>query len=101
MDAIKKLGNELLRVRAEAFRSGERDHKFAIYFGRTAEMHFKRDPQIFRQMGFPIDPKRKVFEHQTFMGAMIHFDYGLPEEAVCIHVNGKPYTTFTFSAEGV
>ena len=98
MGAIETLRRELYQVRREAFKSGREDHKFAIYFGRTAEMHFKSDPEVLQLLRFSVDLKQKMLEHQTFMDAMIHLDYGLPDEAVCIHVNGKPYTTFTFSA---
>ena len=93
--AVTKIGNELLQVRSEVFRRSGREHTFAIYFGRAAEMRLKTDPDVLQLLRFPSDLKRKPLEHETFMGAIIHFDYGLPEEAVCIHVDGKPYTTFS------
>ncbi len=96
MGVIETLGNEMLQVRRDVWKStGDHpsEHRFAIYVGRKAEMRIKMDPEIFRAgLYFSTSEKKSP---NTFMGALIIEDYGLPEEAVCIHVDGKPYTTFS------
>ena len=91
MGAINTIMEELYGVRREVFRREDRDEaKLAIFYERLAEMEIKRDPEILSMLRFNNGPE---IMPNRLMGALLQADYGLPDYAVTIHVNGKPYTT--------
>ena len=91
MGAINTIMEELYGVRREVFRREDRDEaKLAVFYGRLAEMEIKRDPEILSMLRFNNGPE---IMPNRLMGALLQADYGLPDYAVTIHVNGKPYTT--------
>ena len=93
VSAITTIMDELYRVRAEVLRRQDRgDTKFAVYYGRKAEREMALDPEV--RMWAPIIDTGKRWP-QTIMGALLQADYGLPEFAIRIDVDGKPYTTFS------
>ena len=95
MGAISTIMEEMSSVRREVLsRNDRRETKFAIYYGRLAEMEIKRDPEIMSMLRFNNGPE---IMPNRLMGALLHADYGLPEWAVCVHVDGKPYTTFSLT----
>ncbi len=97
MSALTTIMDELYRVRCEVLqRQHPDDTKIAVYYGRMAEMEMKRDPDIFRHMA--LMPTGQLMP-PTIMGALLQADYGLPEYAVTIHVDGKPYTTFSLESQ--
>lgn len=96
MGALSTIMEEMYNVRREVFRRQARDAtKIAVYYGRLAEMELKRDPEIMMHLNYRND-KPSMFP-QTLMGALLQADYGLPEYAVAIHVDGKPYHTFSLA----
>lgn len=93
MSAINTIMEEMYVVRHEVFHREMRlEAKFSIYYGRLAEMEIKRDPEIMSMLRFNNGPE---IMPNRLMGALLHADYGLPEWAVCVHVDGNPYTTFS------
>ena len=60
-----------------------------------AEKAILSDPEIMDWLIFTADTSRGPIRITRLMGASVQEDYGLPEWAVAIHVNGKPYTTLT------
>ncbi len=93
MGAIHTIMEELYRVRREVFKREDRhDVKLAVYYGRMAEMEIKRDPEVMSMLRFNNGPD---IMPNRLMDALLQTDYGLPEYAVTIHVNGKPYTTLS------
>lgn len=84
---------ELNRVRSEVLeRQYRHDTKFAVYYGRKAEREMALDPEV--RMWAPVINTGERWP-QTIMGALLQADYGLPEYAIRIDVDGKPYTTFS------
>jgi hypothetical protein len=93
MGAINTIMKELHDVRREVFKREDRDKvKLVIYYGRMAEMEIRSDPEIMSMLRFNNGPN---IMPNRLMDALLQTDYGLPEYAVTIHVNGKPYTTFS------
>lgn len=93
MGAINSIMEQLYYVRHEVFRrEGAKEAKFAVYYGRMAEMEIKCDPEIMSMLRFDNGPD---IMPNRLMGALLQADYGLPEYAVTIHVDGKPYTTLS------
>lgn len=92
MGAINTIMDELYRVRGEVLRRQDRGNtKFAVYYGRKAEREMALDPEV--RMWAPVIDTSKRWPQQI-MGALLQADYGLPEYAIRIDVDGKPYTTF-------
>ena len=93
MGAINTIMNELYRVRGEVLRRQDRyQTKFAVYYGRLAEREMAIDPEIRDMHWVQVSGSRWP---PSIMGASLQADYGLPEYAVAIHVDGKPYTTLS------
>jgi hypothetical protein len=93
MGAINTIMNELYRVRGEVLRrQNQRQTKFALYYGRLAEMEMALDPEVLTWQP-AIRPGARF--PQQVLGALLQADYDLPEYAVAIHVDGKPYTTLS------
>jgi hypothetical protein len=93
MGAINTIMNELYRVRGEVLlRQNQRQTKFAIYYGRLAEIEMALDRDVLTWQ--PAIRPGDRFPQQV-MGALLQADYDLPEYAVAIHVDGKPYTTLS------
>lgn len=93
MEALETIMEQMYYVRREVFRrERRREAKFAVYYGRKAEMEMARDPEIMKHLDY--NGKGSLFP-QRLMGALLQADYGLPEYAVTIHVDGKPYTTLS------
>lgn len=93
MGALNTIMEQMYYVRREVFqRERRREAKFAVYYGRMAEMEIARDPEIMQHLQYN-NPKSML--PQKLMGALLQADYGLPEYAVTIHVDGKPYTTLS------
>lgn len=95
MGALETIMDELYRVRCEVLtrRAFHKTPKFAVYYGRLAEMEMHSDPEIFRNMRWVKNDGPRF--PLSIMGALLQADYGLPEYAVAIHVDGKPYTTIS------
>ena len=92
MGAINTIMDELYRVRGEVLRRQDRNNtKFAVYYGRKAEREMALAPEVL--MWAPVINTGQRWP-PTSMGALLQADYGLPEYAIRIDVDGKPYTTF-------
>lgn len=95
MAALETLMDELYRVRNEVLQRQDRDDtKYAVYYGRLAGMAMMRDHEILRYTILSADGASLP---NQVMGALLQADYGLPECAVAIHVDGKPYHTFSLA----
>jgi hypothetical protein len=93
MSAINTIMKEMYCVRGEVLRRQNPHHtKFAIYYGRLAEREMALDREVLTWQ--PAVRRNNRFPQQV-MGALLQADYDLPEYAVAIHVDGKPYTTIS------
>lgn len=92
MSAIQTIMREIATARREVLTRQLRPFKMAVYYGRKAEMEMALDPEV---LSWQPAINRGERWPQTVMGALLQPDYGLPEYAIRIDVDGKPYTTFS------